>query len=921
MMRDFGLDILAVTETWLVPVVASSFVGVPGYAVVRGDTESGIRKHGACLYVAERLKFLEVNVDCPNACAVHLLDFDIRVISIYRPPSSTALQDDILVDCIIACCQGMEAVLLGDFNLPTLNWAVDIFSNYISPSDKKILNCFDSLGLVQWVTEPTITSGNILDLVLTTDPDRVGSVEVLPPLPCCGHSPVLFDYVFVGDVRDRDSGGGRLLWQRGDYDSISGALSSWDWDYEFDGLTVNDNYTLLSSILMDLVARFVPSRDGNAVPWSRSPPGWLSQLRSDAWSRYKSARAVFGRREVRVLEALENYKEVNFRYRNFEVFSRCNYEESLIRRINVAPKLFHSYIRHKKVSRPTVGPLKLPCGRLVVDSIEMAEVFAQTFSSVYVTEDPINPAILQFFPGHMERFDIGEADVVRALSVLDGSSSSGPDGVHPMLLKSCCSELAHPLSVIFNKSLLSGSIPLLWSKSLVVPLFKAGSRFDPSNYRPVSLTSVCCKTMERVIAARLVAHLEENCLLSPDQFGFRSGRSTEDQLLLTYGEVAERVDSGYVVDVVLLDFSKAFDVVCHSVLLQKLVALGVDGAVVQWIAAFLSNRKMSVVCDGVVSGSRDVGSGVPQGSVLGPILFLIYVNHIVQYTSCSCKAFADDFKLYLHFARERDYTIVQGVRALQRDLNSVSSVSGSWNLRLNQRKCVVMRFGGGNYDFSSVGVDGKYYLDGVQLEFVDSWRDLGVIVDVKLRFHEHVRTAVNKAAGLANNLLRSTVNRSPIFMKTLFISHIRPILDYCSCVYNVGYLGDSRSVESVQRRWTGCVEGLGELDYAGRLQALDLFSMSGRRLRSDLIKIWKIFHSGDEHMLVLFNVNMARATRGHNFKLVVPHCRADIKKRSFHVRSISLWNSLPADVVESTSIASFKSGLVASLGPLLFHFD
>lgn len=141
------------------------------------------------------------------------------------------------------------------------------------------------------------------------------------------------------------------------------------------------------------------------------------------------------------------------------------------------------------------------------------------------------------------------------------------------------------------------------------------------------------------------------------------------------------------------------------------------------------------------------------------------------------------------------------------------------------------------------------------------------------------------------------------------------------CVYNVGYLGDSRSVESVQRRWSGFVEGLGELDYAGRLQALDLFSMSGKRLRSDLMKIWKIFHSGDEHMLVLFNVNMARATRGHNFKLVVPRCRADIKKRSSHVRSVSLWNGLPAEVVESTSIASFKSGLVASLGHLLFRFD
>ena len=192
---------------------------------------------------------------------------------------------------------------------------------------------------------------------------------------------------------------------------------------------------------------------------------------------------------------------------------------------------------------------------------------------------------------------------------------------------------------------------------------------------------------------------------------------------------------------------------------------------------------------------KDVTSGVPQGSVLDPVLFLVYFNYIANSVECCCKAFADDFKLYLSFPQKTCVPILQEMMQLQKELDKVCSVARSWDLRLNINKCVVMRFGAYNADNR---LDFNYSIDGKLLEFVTSHRDLSVLVDSKLRFHDHVRNVVRKVGGLANELLRSTICRTSVFMVSLFVSHIRPIMDFCSNVWNVGYFGDIILLESVQ---------------------------------------------------------------------------------------------------------------------------
>ena len=376
------------------------------------------------------------------------------------------------------------------------------------------------------------------------------------------------------------------------------------------------------------------------------------------------------------------------------------------------------------------------------------------------------------------------------------------------------------------------------------------------------------------------------------------------------------MDRGLVVDVVYLDFSKAFDVVSHQVLLEKLCSLGFDGLVLGWIRSFLVDRRMSVLVNGAKSSLRHVTSGVPQGSVLGPILFLVYVNFVTAGLGCQWTAFADDFKLCICYPRGRSEESTSAQSNLQRCIDDLAVTSKSWNLSLNPAKCVVIRFGGGREDVSHRS---PYTLEGANLEYVKSHRDLGVVVDDSLRFHIHINSVVRKAGALMGNLLRATKCRAREFMVTLFVSHVRPIIDYCSCVWNVGYLGDVRRLESLQRRWTKEVEGLRGMEYVVRLRECGLFSVGGRLLRQDLVKIWKSFHVEVEvGMGGLFERAAALGTRGHQYKLSVPVCRSEVRRRSLAARCVSVWNSLSADTVEASGLVAFKRRLDADLGDRLF---
>ena len=856
----------------------------------------------------------------PNIISFHLTAFDVHCLLVYRPPSNSPDVNKAVLRYITEFCTDKEVILIGDFNLPSIDWLVDppTASNV---TDSSFLECFSSLGLTQWVHDSTYPrSGNILDLVLTSESDRIGRINVLPPLPGCDHSPTMFEYAFDGVHPQGLPSIPSKHWQKGNYGAISDYLSHLDWDFELAYLNADESFKHFAGVLHNLVQQFVPIKPKSVkkAPWLKRPPSSLISRRHAAWQSYKHARQQFGRRSSDSSAAYASFQYWNNRYRNFTASCQAEHEERLLLLTKDNPKLLHSYIRSKKVGAPSVGPIKLDSGRLTDRPGEMAEAFASSFASVFTKHSPDNPCPHQNFDGTIDSLSFTVDQVLKALLNLDGNSAMGPDSLHPLLLKRCANELAYPLHVIFTRCLSEGQLPTDWKSSTVLPIFKKGTRYDPLNYRPISLTSVCCKTFERLLCEHLTDYLESNMLLSPHQFGFRASRSTMDQLLMVYDNVSRNVDEGHIVDVILFDFSKAFDVVVHDVLIAKLKSLGICGNILHCIHSFLTNRSMRVCVNGHYSQDRDVLSGVPQGSVLGPLLFLIYINSIGSNLSCNYKIFADDLKLYANVNYpDRSSSAPRSSGDIQSDIDNLFSTAASWGLHMNVKKCAVLRF---SRSFPNL-VAPHYILGGTPIPSADSASDLGVLVDTGLKFHQHVQSIAHKASSLTYSFLKSTVCRSPQFMTFLLTTHVRPVLEYASCVWNTGYVSDLKLLEGVQRRWTKRISGMESLSYGDRLRTLHLYSVQGRLLRADLIQCWKIFNG--KSVIVpsdLFARPPHNRTRGHCHKIFPPALDTDVRKRSFSQRCICTWNALHADTVCARDLNTFKHLLDRDINDALYSF-
>ena len=271
--------------------------------------------------------------------------------------------------------------------------------------------------------------------------------------------------------------------------------------------------------------------------------------------------------------------------------------------------------------------------------------------------------------------------IEKLLKNLDPSKATGPDQIPARILKQFATEFAPHLTTIFNVSLSKGDVPEDWRHANVIPIFKKGDKYLASNYRPVSLTCICCKLLEHIVVTNILKHLDHYNILVDCQHGFRSKRSCETQLLTLSHELLNNLHSGVQTDMIILDFSKAFDKVPHKKLLRKLDNYGIRGNTWNWVSAFLSNRMQQVALDGEVSSQLPVVSGVPQGSVLGPLLFLIFINDLPASVTSKTRLFADDCILYRPILKQEDTV------TLQNDLNNLAEWEKMWGMQFHPEKC------------------------------------------------------------------------------------------------------------------------------------------------------------------------------------------------------------------------------------------
>ncbi|XP_059829735.1 STARD3 N-terminal-like protein isoform X1 [Hypanus sabinus] len=468
------------------------------------------------------------------------------------------------------------------------------------------------------------------------------------------------------------------------------------------------------------------------------------------------------------------------------------YECRLARNIKEDSKNFFRYVKRKKIVKNNDGPLKNELGEIVMGNREMAEEFNKYFRSVLTREDTSNLPDVWMGQGHrvteeMKQIDIRKETAMSRLMGLKADKSPDPDGLHPRVLKEVALEIADALVIIFQCSLDSGSVPEDWRMTDVIPLFKKGGREKTENYHPVSLTSVVGKMLDSIIKDEIVVYLDSSDRIGPSQHGFTKGKSCLTNLLEFFEDVTRKLDKGNSVDVVYLDFQKAFDKVPHRRLVGKIRAHGIGGKTLTWIENWLADRKQRVAVNGCFSEWQVVTSGVPQGSVLGPQMFTIYINDLDEGIENNISKFADDTKL------GGSVTCDEDVRRIQGDLDRLGEWADTWQMTFNVNKCEVIHFGSKNRK-------ADYYLNGVELGKGEIQRYL---VHQSLKVNEQVQQALKKVNGMLAFITKGIEYKSKEILLHLYRAPVRPHVEYCVQFWSPVLRKDTRAVEEVQRRFTG----------------------------------------------------------------------------------------------------------------------
>ena len=568
--------------------------------------------------------------------------------------------------------------------------------------------------------------------------------------------------------------------------------------------------------------------------------------------------------------------------------------------------------------------LKKKDGTYTTCDEEIAEVLNKQYYSVFTKEDVTN---MPEFPDKelvtepLSNIDIQQDEVEKLLKNILPNKSPGLDELHPRILKEMSEVISYPITEIYRRSLASGNLPSDWLQALITPIFKKGDRTDASNYRPVSLTSIICKILEKIIVLHIIKNVKVNHLNCKQQHGFTQGKSVTTNLLEAMNVWTEALMHEIPIDILYLDYAKDFDTVPHQRLLRQVKSFGITGKVHQWITSFLSNRQQKVQANGKTSSWSPVISGIPQGSILGPILFTLFVNDLPEKISSIISMFADDTKIYLPLTSDNS------IDELVSDLNYLQSWAEKMQMKFHPKKCKVMHIGKNNpcRDYTMLNSDNTPHV----LEVTQVEKDLGVYIDYQLKFSDHCQEKVNKANKVLGFIRHTFKHLNKETFMLLYKSLVRPHLEFGSSIWSPKHKYNIDAIERVQRRATKLIPELKELSYTDRLRNLNLETLSYRRTRADLLETYRIFtnqhhvnrdtHCSQCPTKQMLATSLSTATRGHSMKLQIQPS-AGARQNFFETRVCKVWNKLSEKTVSSKNVDIFKNNLLKDIGETRFDF-
>ncbi len=466
--------------------------------------------------------------------------------------------------------------------------------------------------------------------------------------------------------------------------------------------------------------------------------------------------------------------------------------------------------------------------------------------------------------------------------------------------------MSSSLADLFNKSLQDSVLPLDWVSANICPVYKKGDKHCVSNYRPISLTCILSKVLEKIVHAKLYSMLEENKLLSNHQYGFRRQRSTTTLLLSAVNDWGNTLNSHQSVHCLFLDMSKAFDSIPHERLLLKLQLFGVGGSLLLWFRNYLTTRRQRVVLNGIYSNWLPVTSGVPQGSILGPLLFIVYMNDLDNVITCDYKMYADDVTLYHRIVSYDDCSF------LQSNLDSFMQWCSRWQMSLQPHKCEALCITN-----KRLPIHFTYQCSNYSLKWSESVRYLGVVINSRLTWSDHCKSVCSRATGVLNLLRRKLYCCSSVAKSHAYCALILPMFLYSYQVWLPHYQKDILVLESIQKRaarWIcnsrldpSCCSWDPTSDIC--ISRLGWPSIMTRLTVSCLLFLFDLFHNRFAMSFFDYFQFNTSSTKSHPMTLVCKQSVVNAYRYSFFVNLIFIWNRLPFSIVSVSSRNIFRSSV------------
>ena len=878
---------------------------------VRSDLDATVKR----LTVTVGLEMLAVKVNFPNkesfiVCTCY------RVGTLGQPHLDTLTT---YLRSLTSKRNPPKLYLVGDLNLPHADWPN---SSSTIPLEQAFIDSFSNLSLSQLVTSPTHRSGNILDVLFSNHEPSIVNLQVQDPHSICksDHFPLTFS-IKSSFSRKKTPKRSVYNFKKANWAQINRDLCSINWSF-LSSAHPDASWKVLKECLLNLADRYIPKVK---IKSEFQPPWFDSELYAACRTKDRL------RQKFKVSESVHDELKFTSSRRSFKRLYSTKLRDNLFNSDDPAliTKKFWAHVKYQSNSCRIPNCVSYS-DQLRFHPKEQAELFNTFFFNQF--SDPSSYDIdISYLNDSNFDIDFDHRTVRKLLSNINSNKAQGPDGIHGKILKNCAVGLAFPLTCIFRASYNSGHIPEEWKLANVVPIFKKGDKASVENYRPISLTCLVMKVFERIVKEKLLSLTVD--FLDPRQHGFLEQKSCTTNMVVFCDSLAMSLNENVLSHVVYFDFSKAFDSVNHDILLQKLKELyHIDGTLLKFLSNYLSNRNQKVVIGSESSSVLKVHSGVPQGSILGPLLFVLFINDLPLGLSdgTNISLYADDTKIWRRIDSPSD------CMSLQADIDHLNDWAILNKMSFHPSKCKVLPiFLRSNMSFPSF----TYHLNNSPLNFVDVEKDLGVDITPRLSWNSQCDRLYNKACQQLGIVRRNGhIVTDPKCRRALYLSLVRSQFENCSIVWRPTSSSLTNKLESLQKRaikWILSEEGHSyspEL-YVQKCKFLDILPLSSKFDLNDLLFFHKVVNDLVPISLpsyLSFYQGGSRLRSCHLDKLSVVSSLIPISSyfsdrsnnplsKSFFYRTHLLWNKLSLGLREIPSSSLFKSEITKYLWNTLLN--